>query len=494
MDLIQKEAMKDIRYPCSGCRRLGRAYPAFVAVLLVGCDFVQSQSMPGETDPAASGFYLSGNIWFKAGKAVTGSGVSEFRVIDGKPFWKSANQYHYNSMDSETSSDWGYRGACTASGATCFFVFRGKVFYKSGSTFHCNDLSSYTLGSNRWGNEGACTRSGALDFRVVGRKVFYRMGTTYYHNSLLTYSTGTGNWGDDGPCTRSEASDFQVSGGRIFYRIGSVYYYNSLSIFPINVSNWGLDGACTQAGATNFRVSNGKPYWNVATTSYRNSIGLYSSATSVWSEITAVTGPLPPADAPDPAYDPCGFAYTGSPSAPTNILLSSSTVSENLPSGTPVGTFSTVDPNPGDTFTYMLVNGAGDDDNDAFAIHGSGLETVVSFNYEAMNVLRVRVRTSDQGGLTYEKALLIEVLDQSEQPFRILDISGGISTGFAIRWASEAGYFYQVRYSDTLALNDWHDLGGEQVADSGQTELSYTDVSAVGPGTRFYVVARTPFP
>jgi len=44
---------------------------------------------------------------------------------------------------------------------------------------------------------------------------------------------------------------------------------------------------------------------------------------------------------------------------PTDITLSSLTVAENEPVGTVVGTFSTTDPNVGDTFTYSLVAGTG---------------------------------------------------------------------------------------------------------------------------------------
>ena len=41
---------------------------------------------------------------------------------------------------------------------------------------------------------------------------------------------------------------------------------------------------------------------------------------------------------------------------PTNINLSSSSISENVPTGTTIGTFSTSDPDTGDTFTYGSVS------------------------------------------------------------------------------------------------------------------------------------------
>ena len=44
---------------------------------------------------------------------------------------------------------------------------------------------------------------------------------------------------------------------------------------------------------------------------------------------------------------------------PTDIALAPASVLENEPVGTVVGTFSTTDPDVGDTFSYTLVGGAG---------------------------------------------------------------------------------------------------------------------------------------
>ncbi|QQR51384.1 hypothetical protein IPF89_00905 [Candidatus Saccharibacteria bacterium] len=46
--------------------------------------------------------------------------------------------------------------------------------------------------------------------------------------------------------------------------------------------------------------------------------------------------------------------------APTDIGLTNTIVTENT---TPVGTLSSVDPDVGNTFTYSLVTGTGDEDN-----------------------------------------------------------------------------------------------------------------------------------
>ncbi|MFM7974970.1 MAG: proprotein convertase P-domain-containing protein, partial [Pirellula sp.] len=56
------------------------------------------------------------------------------------------------------------------------------------------------------------------------------------------------------------------------------------------------------------------------------------------------------------------------PLPPTDLLLSNTSIQENEPVGTFVGTLSSIDPNRGDTFTYSLVIGAGDTDNGRFEI------------------------------------------------------------------------------------------------------------------------------
>ena len=102
--------------------------------------------------------------------------------------------------------------------------------------------------------------------------------------------------------------------------------------------------------------------------------------------------------------------------APSNITLSNSSVAENQATGTVVGTFSTTDPNAGDTFTYSLVAGAGATDNASFSITGNILKTAAVFNYGVKNSYAIRVRTTDNGGLFYEKQFIISVSTANHAP------------------------------------------------------------------------------
>lgn len=97
--------------------------------------------------------------------------------------------------------------------------------------------------------------------------------------------------------------------------------------------------------------------------------------------------------------------------APVGIVLSGGTVPENQPAGTLVGTLLGVDPDNGDTFTYAVVTGTGDADNNLFQLTGGELRTAAMFNYELRREYSIRARVTDSGGLTYETVLTIAVAD-----------------------------------------------------------------------------------
>ena len=100
--------------------------------------------------------------------------------------------------------------------------------------------------------------------------------------------------------------------------------------------------------------------------------------------------------------------------APSALALSSTVIDENQPAGTAVGTFSTTDPDAGDTFTYQLVDGDGSTDNSSFTIDGDTLKATASFDYETKNSYSVRVRTTDALGKSFEQTFTIFVVNVPE--------------------------------------------------------------------------------
>ncbi len=106
---------------------------------------------------------------------------------------------------------------------------------------------------------------------------------------------------------------------------------------------------------------------------------------------------------------------------PTDIGLAPTTVAENQPAGTTVGTLSTADADAGEAHTYSLVAGTGSTDNALFATSGSSLRTAASLDFETAPSLSVRIRSTDSAGLTVEKAFTITVTDVDDPPVAVDD-------------------------------------------------------------------------
>jgi gliding motility-associated-like protein len=118
-------------------------------------------------------------------------------------------------------------------------------------------------------------------------------------------------------------------------------------------------------------------------------------------------------------------------SAPTDITLSASSINENVAGNSTVGTLSSTDPNAANTFTYTLVAGAGDTDNASFNISGSNLRITNNPDFETKSSYSVRVRTTDQGSLTYEEAFIITINNLNEAPSDIALSASSINENVA---------------------------------------------------------------
>ena len=100
---------------------------------------------------------------------------------------------------------------------------------------------------------------------------------------------------------------------------------------------------------------------------------------------------------------------------PNDLALSSLVVAKTSTIGSAVGTFTTTDPTPGDTFTYSLEEGAGSTDNGLFEIDGNTLRIDRDLTALAGGaILSLRVRTTDAAGAFYEEVFNIEVVNDSD--------------------------------------------------------------------------------
>jgi len=105
--------------------------------------------------------------------------------------------------------------------------------------------------------------------------------------------------------------------------------------------------------------------------------------------------------------------------APTDLYLNTTNITENRPAGSFIGQLSTVDPDLGNSFNYSLVSGLGSTNNSSFFIRNDSLFSAVSLNFETVNSLFIRIQTSDNGLLTFQKSFTITVNDSNDTPTSI---------------------------------------------------------------------------
>jgi len=101
--------------------------------------------------------------------------------------------------------------------------------------------------------------------------------------------------------------------------------------------------------------------------------------------------------------------------APTDVILNSDSVLENLPINTVVATLTTTDQDAGQTFAYSFDNVPGNNNAD-FNIVGNQLRARQIFDFENTNIYFIYVQTNDLNGGTYTKQLTIRVIDANDAP------------------------------------------------------------------------------
>mgnify|MGYP006072755457 CR=1 FL=1 len=103
-------------------------------------------------------------------------------------------------------------------------------------------------------------------------------------------------------------------------------------------------------------------------------------------------------------------------SQPSLLSISSDTLLENQVTGVTVGTFSTTDPDVGQTHTYSLVSGIGSANNGLFSISGADLIANFTADFENNPSYSIRLKTTDNLGCGYETPITIFVKDVNDAP------------------------------------------------------------------------------
>ncbi|QAY65242.1 cadherin-like beta sandwich domain-containing protein [Paenibacillus protaetiae] len=98
--------------------------------------------------------------------------------------------------------------------------------------------------------------------------------------------------------------------------------------------------------------------------------------------------------------------------APTDLVLSNTSINRSAADHSIVGTLATMDEDAGDTFTYSLVAGTGSDNNSLFELAGNRLQAV-SPAAMSPGTYSVRIRTTDSTGGSFENVFAITVIGSS---------------------------------------------------------------------------------
>ena len=105
----------------------------------------------------------------------------------------------------------------------------------------------------------------------------------------------------------------------------------------------------------------------------------------------------------------------GGNNAPTDIALPTTSINENVAANSTIGTLTTTDPDNSNTFTYSLVTGSGSTDNASFNISGNSLRITNSPDFETKSSYSIRIKTTDQDNLSFEKQFTISINNVSNQ-------------------------------------------------------------------------------
>ncbi|MBP5663735.1 MAG: T9SS type A sorting domain-containing protein [Bacteroidales bacterium] len=133
--------------------------------------------------------------------------------------------------------------------------------------------------------------------------------------------------------------------------------------------------------------------------------------------------------------------------APIDLVLNGSSFYEYDPINSMIGTLYTLDNDVNLPFVYELVAGVGDDDNNLFTIEGNVLKTNATFVCSHQTEYSVRIRTTDIGGLSFEKSFDLNEIMQHVTPITRLNVTlcEGSSLDFYGVELTEEG-----TYTDTL--------------------------------------------
>ena len=429
----------------------------------------------GYTSGNGGGIYNSGtltvtNSAFSGNNADWGGGIANYSALTVTNSTFSGNTASWaggiynedtltvtNSTFSDNSASYGDGGGIMNNGGTLTVtnsnfsgnfassgfgggVYNGGTLTITNSTFSGNSAPWYGGGVYNGGTLTITNSTFSANSANSSGGGIHSYGTltvtnsTFSGNSALGYGGGIAHWG----VSTLTVANSTFSGNSANYG-GGIYNYSTLNYANTILANSTSGGDCYNDGTIGTNTNNlvedgscsaslsGDPNMgaladNGGPTQTMALLG-GSPAINAGDDATCAAAPVNTMDQRGVARlqgahcDIGAYEYEGPfNQAPTDIALSNSSVDEDQPVGMLVGNFSTADPDAGDTFTYTLVSGAGSTDNASFQINGSQLQTNAVFDFETKNTYSIRIRTTDSGGLSFDRQFTITITDVNEDP------------------------------------------------------------------------------
>lgn len=164
---------------------------------------------------------------------------------------------------------------------------------------------------------------------------------------------------------------------------------------------------------------------------------------------------------------------------PTSISLSNSSVLEEEPASTVVGTISGVDPDNGDALSFSLVSGSGSTDNSSFTIvGGTQLQTTEVLDYEAGATRSIRIRATDNVGGTRDQVFTINITDIDDTAPQIVSRYPDESTVVDDRYLE----YIEVTFDEPIAYTtDGFDRNVRLIRDGNVQDSWYDAGEGAGP-------------
>jgi RHS repeat-associated protein len=161
--------------------------------------------------------------------------------------------------------------------------------------------------------------------------------------------------------------------------------------------------------------------------------------------------------APVSAY--CNIILSNVNDAPTDIHLSNGIIAENSLLGTVIGTLTSVDDEPG-IYNYQLLDDAGG----RFAMVGNQILVAEGalFDFESSPANTIRVRSTDSGGLSFEKNIVITLTDSGpdllitnlETPSGLVDVDAGSTIEVSWTLSTQGTEPSNSSWSDQIYLDN----------------------------------------